>query len=64
MSAGAGAAMLLAAWMSWQQVQSAYVPMIGPAWIARITVTTLVGAGIVAVTDGVMRAVRVQPLDD
>ncbi|MEY4391421.1 MAG: hypothetical protein RLZZ544_130, partial [Actinomycetota bacterium] len=31
---------------------------------ARITVTTLVGAGIVAVTDGVMRAVRVQPLDD
>lgn len=64
MSAGAGAAMLLAAGMSWQQVQSAYVPMIGPAWVARITVTTLVGAGIVAVTDGVMRAVRVQPLDD
>jgi len=63
-SAGAGAAMLLAAWMSWQQVQSAYVPMIGPLWIARVTVTTLVGTGVVAVFDGVMRAVRVQPLDD
>lgn len=61
MSAGSGAAMLLAAWMSWQQVQSAYVPMIGPLWIARMTVTTLVGAGVVAVIDGVVRAMRVQP---
>ena len=64
MSAGSGAAMLLAAWMSWQQVQSAYVPMIGPAWVARITVTTLLGAGVVAVVDGVLRAVRVQPNPD
>ena len=60
-SAGAGAAMLLAAWMSWQQVQSAWLPMTGPMWMARVTVTTLVGAGAVAVTDGVIRAVRVQP---
>jgi len=64
MSAGSGAAMLLAAWMSWQQVQSAYVPMIGPLWIARMTVTTLMGAGVVAVVDGVVRAVRVQPTVD
>jgi hypothetical protein len=40
------------------------VPTIGPLWIARVTVTTLVGTGVVAVVDGVMRAVRVQPLDD
>jgi hypothetical protein len=56
--------MLLAAWMSWQQVQSAYVPMVGPVWIARITVTTLVGAGVVAVVDGVVRVMRVQPSTD
>lgn len=64
MSAGSGAAMLLAAWMSWQQVQSVYVPMVGPVWIARITVTTLVGAGVVAVVDGVVRVMRVQPSTD
>lgn len=63
-SAGAGATMLLAAWMSWQQVQSAYLPMLGPSWMARITVTTLVGAGTVAVVDGLVRAMRVQPSVD
>ena len=63
-SAGAGVTMLLAVWMSWQQVLSAYVPMTGPVWPARIAVVTLAGAGIVAAVDGVMRVMRVQPNPD
>lgn len=62
-AAGSGVAMLLASWMCAKQVQSAWVPMTGPMWIARVTVATLAGAGTVAVVDGVLRAVRVQPVN-
>ena len=60
LAAGAGAAMLVVTWMSHEQVLSAYVPMTGPAWTARANVAVLLGFGVVAVIDGVMRVMRVE----
>ncbi|MFM8826924.1 MAG: hypothetical protein ACKOFT_07580 [Actinomycetota bacterium] len=60
LAAGAGAAMLVVTWMSYEQVLSAYVPMPGPVWTARANVAVLLGFGIVAVIDGVMRVMRVE----
>lgn len=60
LAAGAGAAMLVVTWMSYEQVLSAYVPMVGPVWTARANVAVLLGFGIVAVIDGVMRVMRVE----
>jgi hypothetical protein len=48
--------------MTWTQVRSAYVPMLGPVWTARANVAVLLGFGLVAVIDGVMRVMRVEPL--
>ena len=36
------------------------VPMAGPVWTARANVAVLLGFGIVAVIDGVMRVMRVE----
>lgn len=60
LAAGAGAAMLVVTWMSYEQVLSAYVPMAGPVWTARANVAVLLGFGVVAVIDGVMRVMRVE----
>lgn len=60
LAAGAGAAMLVATWMSYEQVLSAYVPTAGPVWTARANVAVLLGFGVVAVIDGVMRVMRVE----
>jgi hypothetical protein len=62
LAAGAGTAMLVVTWMTWTQVRSAYVPMLGPVWTARANVAVLLGFGLVAVIDGVMRVMRVEPL--
>ena len=62
LAAGAGTAMLVVTWMTWTQVRAAYVPMLGPVWTARANVAVLLGFGLVAVIDGVMRVMRVEPL--
>jgi hypothetical protein len=35
--------------------------MLGPVWTARANVAVLLGFGLVAVIDGVMRVMRVEP---
>ena len=56
--AGAGAALVVVAWMSAAQVRAAYVPGMGTEWVARATVAALMGAGLAACIDGVVRIVR------
>ena len=63
-AAGAGAALVTAAVLVRAQVTAGWVPMFGPMWWARAIVPLLVGAGVVAVVDGVVRAVRVEPAAD
>ena len=64
LAAGGGACLLTVMFMTWAQVRAAYVPMWGPDWIARAIVPLMVGTAVVAVADGVMRVLRVEPATD
>lgn len=63
-AAGAGAALVVAAVLVRAQVTAGWVPMFGPAWLARAVVPVIVGVGVVAAVDGAVRAVRVEPPAD
>ena len=58
MSAGAGGAMLVAVWLSIEQVKSAYVPGLTQEWTARGTLTAMAGVGVVAIVDAYVRIAR------
>lgn len=55
MSAGAGATLVVTAWLCSDQVRAAYIPGIEAFWLGRVTVPVIMGVGIVAVFDGVVR---------
>ncbi|MEI6198446.1 MAG: hypothetical protein WCP83_00715 [Actinomycetota bacterium] len=58
LNAGAGATLIVCAWLCANQVRAAYVPGIGHEWIVRVLIPTLLGIGLVSTIDGVMRIVR------
>lgn len=55
LNAGAGATLVVTAWLCSDQVRAAYVPGLSQEWLARIAIPVMAGAGIVAVIDGVIR---------
>jgi hypothetical protein len=57
LNAGAGATLVVTAWLCVDQVRAAYVPGLDQQWMARMIVPVMFGAGIVAVLDGVARIV-------
>ena len=61
LNAGAGAALVVCAWLTANQVRAAYIPGIEPMWIARMAIPVMMGIGIVSVIDGVTRIVRTAP---
>lgn len=60
--AGAGVTLVVAALMNAHQVRAAYIPGISEEWLLRMAVPVLLGTGVVATINGVMRAWR--PLND
>lgn len=58
LNAGAGATLIVCAWLCAGQVRAAYVPGINQEWLVRVLIPTLLGIGFVATIDGVMRIVR------
>lgn len=56
--AGAGAALLVAVWLCSDQVRAAYVPGLANAWIARATLTSMAGVGIVVIADAFLRITK------
>ena len=58
LNAGAGATLIVCAWLCADQVRAAYVPGVDQEWIVRMLIPTLLGVGLVATIDGVMRIVR------
>lgn len=61
LNAGAGAALVVGAWLTADQVRAAYIPGIEPLWLARIAIPVMMGIGIVSVIDGITRIVRTAP---
>lgn len=61
LAAGAGVTLVVSAWINSVQVRAAYVPFMGPLWMPRLAVTLMLGVGMAAAIDGVVRAMRVQP---
>ena len=55
LNAGAGATLVVTAWLCIDQVRAAYVPGLDQPWLARIVIPVMFGVGIVSVIDGVMR---------
>lgn len=55
LNAGAGATLVVTAWLCIDQVRAAYVPGLDNAWLARILIPVMFGVGIVSVIDGVIR---------
>ncbi len=58
LNAGAGATLIVCAWLCADQVRAAYVPGVDQEWIMRMLIPTLLGIGLVSTIDGVMRIVR------
>jgi hypothetical protein len=58
LNAGTGATLIVCAWLCADQVRAAYVPGVDREWIVRMLIPTLLGIGLVATIDGVMRIVR------
>ena len=56
--AGAGAALVVAAIMHAPQVRAAYLPGMGTTWPARLAIPLMLGVGVVATIDGVVRVLR------
>ncbi len=61
LNAGAGAALVVCAWLTANQVRASYIPGIEPMWIARIAIPVMMGVGFVSVIDGVTRILRSAP---
>ena len=61
LNAGAGAALVVGAWLTADQVRAAYIPGIDQMWIARTAIPVMMGIGLVAVIDGVTRIIRAAP---
>ena len=62
LAAGAGVTLVISGWMNTDQVRAAYIPFMGPLWVARVTVLSMIGVGLVATIDGVIRVMRVEPM--
>jgi hypothetical protein len=58
LNAGAGATLMIAAWLCIDQVRAAYVPGLESAWIARATIPAMLAVGLVAAVDGITRIVK------
>jgi hypothetical protein len=58
LNAGAGVALVIVAWLCVDQIRAAYVPGIEWPWMARATLPSLMGIGLVCAIDGVSRIVR------
>jgi hypothetical protein len=58
LNAGAGATLVVCAWLCADQVRAAYVPGIDQQWIVRMLIPILLGIGFVATIDGVTRIMR------
>lgn len=58
LNAGAGATLIVGAWLCADQVRAAYVPGVDQDWLVRMLIPTLLGIGLVATIDGVMRIRR------
>jgi len=58
LNAGAGATLIVCAWLCADQVRAAYVPGIDQEWLVRMLVPALLGIGFVATIDGVTRIMR------
>jgi hypothetical protein len=58
LNTGAGATLIVCAWLCADQVRAAYVPGVDQEWIVRMLIPTLLGIGLVVTIDGVMRIVR------
>lgn len=61
LSAGGGVMLALSGILHLDQLRAAYFPMMGPLWLGRITVATMIGVGVAAAVDGVMRVMKVEP---
>jgi hypothetical protein len=61
LNAGAGAALIVGAWLTADQVRAAYIPGIDAMWLARAAIPVMMGVGLVSVIDGVTRIVRTAP---
>jgi hypothetical protein len=55
LNAGAGATLIVTAWLCIDQVRAAYVPGLDNPWLARIVIPVMFGVGIVCVVDGIIR---------
>jgi hypothetical protein len=64
LNAGAGAALVIVAWLCSGQVRAAYVPGLDWPWMARVVVPVMLGAGIVTAFDGIARIARPLPKTD
>jgi hypothetical protein len=58
LNAGAGATLVVCAWLCADQVRAAYVPGMDQQWIVRMLIPILLGVGFVATIDGVTRIMR------
>ena len=58
LNAGAGATLIVCAWLCADQVRAAYVPGIDQEWLVRMLIPVLLGVGFVATIDGVTRIMR------
>ena len=61
LNAGAGAALVIVAWLCSGQVRASYVPGLDWPWIARVVVPAMLGTGIVTAFDGIARVARPLP---
>lgn len=61
LNAGAGAALVIVAWLCSDQVRAAYVPGLDSSWLARVVVPMMLGVGIVTTFDGIARIARPLP---
>jgi hypothetical protein len=61
LNAGAGAALVVGAWLTADQVRAAYIPGIDAMWLARTAIPVMMGVGLVSVIDGVTRIIRSAP---
>ncbi len=55
LNAGAGATLIVAAWLCIDQVRAAYVPGLDQPWMARVWIPVMFGVGLISVIDGVIR---------
>jgi hypothetical protein len=61
LNAGAGAALVVGAWLTADQVRAAYIPGLDAMWLARTAIPVMIGVGLVAAVDGVTRIIRTAP---